>query len=94
MVGMDEHGDLPFQTPLVLLTGDIGEQDRQGLAGLDHTQREQQLRARTVLHRYVETILDRAEADGRTWLTDASLTSWVNLRDLTALLVAAAEDPG
>jgi hypothetical protein len=78
--------------PIVLLPGNLHDQDRAGLAALRDTDRAQQREARRILHAYVQQVLDDAEAEGRTWISDARLTSWANLHDLTGLLLEAAED--
>jgi hypothetical protein len=88
MAMVDE--DLPYQVPLVMLTDDLRNQDRQALAQLGTEAHTEQVKARTVLHGYVAGVLAQAEARGESWLTHAEWTSWQNLRDLTELLLADA----
>lgn len=91
-VGVDIEDDRPFK-PMLMLAENVRCRDSAGLAALSATQRAQQLRARVVLHDYVVEILDAAEAAGQSWLTDSTISSWVGLRDLTALLVQDTQTP-
>ena len=84
--------DLPYQVPLVMLTDDLRNQDRQALEQLSTEARDEQINARTTLHDYVADVLAQAEARGETWLTHAEWTSWQNLRDLTELLLGDAAE--
>lgn len=76
-----------WQFPIVFLLDDLRSDDARELARLDDNQRASHRQARELLLDYAQRVLDTAEDQGRTAITEVGLTNWEHLRDLMTVLL-------
>jgi hypothetical protein len=92
--GVDESEELDHQQMAIELCDGFTEHDNAALAELDAEQLAAQYEARRTLYEYVDNMWEQAKTGDRNPALDPRFSAVAGLRDLTAELLANAENAG